>query len=139
MLVMQRLHYDDLAGYVRAHGNWKTLTLPAIAPEDARIQLGEHRWHDRKAGELLNARLGTRADLDKRKEMMGSANFSAQYQQNPLPDDGSVIEWGWFRSYTVAPISDFSVGGVTRRGYKTTALVTRCMPELAFRNGGHAY
>jgi len=30
---------------------------------------------------------------------MGSAAFSAQYQQSPIPPGGNMISWDWFRWY----------------------------------------
>ena len=52
ILVMQRLHEEDLAGQVAEH--WPTLDLPAIAIEDQRVQIGPGEYHHRKAGELLH-------------------------------------------------------------------------------------
>jgi hypothetical protein len=40
ILVMQRLHPDDLAGHLLANGGWTHLNLPALAPYDQRIPLG---------------------------------------------------------------------------------------------------
>ena len=37
------------------------------------------------------------------KKNMGSFNFSAQYQQNPVPPEGSLIKWKWLRFYKEAP------------------------------------
>ena len=34
---------------------------------------------------------------------MGSMEFSAQYQQAPIPLGGNLIKWSWFKFYTVAP------------------------------------
>jgi predicted phage terminase large subunit-like protein len=34
---------------------------------------------------------------------MGSFVFSSQYQQQPLPPDGSIVEWDWFCRYGIAP------------------------------------
>jgi len=31
---------------------------------------------------------------------MGSAAFSAQYQQQPVPADGNMVNWKWFTRYT---------------------------------------
>jgi hypothetical protein len=41
ILVMQRLHVDDLAGHVLERGGWVHLNLPAIAEADERIQIGK--------------------------------------------------------------------------------------------------
>lgn len=39
VLVMQRLHEEDLSGHLLAAGGWKHLCLPAIAPEDQHVHL----------------------------------------------------------------------------------------------------
>ena len=82
---MQRLHAEDLAGHVRSRGSWDILTIPAIATTDERIPLGAGRWHDRKAGDLIDPSRDPEDVLDAIKESIGSFAFSAQYQQEPLP------------------------------------------------------
>jgi predicted phage terminase large subunit-like protein len=37
--------------------------------------------------------------LDRLRVAMGSANFSAQYQQSPIPKGGHMINWDWFRKF----------------------------------------
>lgn len=103
LLVMQRLHPDDLAGHVKARGGWDTLTIPAIAMKDERIPLGRDRWHVRSEGDVLDPSREPKEVLDELKYQMGSRAFEAQYQQNPLPADGGVIEWHWFRSFVKPP------------------------------------
>ena len=34
---------------------------------------------------------------------MGSMEFSAQYQQAPIPLGGNLIKWSWFKSYDAPP------------------------------------
>lgn len=34
---------------------------------------------------------------------MGSRDFSAQYQQEPVPEDGNLIRWSWFMFYDEFP------------------------------------
>ena len=99
VLVMQRLHVDDLAGILLDNGGWEHLNLPAIAEGDQRIQISKARWHDRKHGDLLHPeRLGG-AELDQLKRDLGSLGFSAQYQQAPAPAEGNIVKKAWFRDY----------------------------------------
>lgn len=99
VLVMQRLHVDDLAGVLLEKGGWEHLNLPAIAEEDQRIQISKKRWHQRRLGDLLHPeRLGMDY-LDQQKVDLGSLNFSAQYQQTPAPTEGNMVKRAWFRSY----------------------------------------
>jgi predicted phage terminase large subunit-like protein len=99
ILVMQRLHVDDLAGHFLQQGGWKHLSLPAIAETDEHIEIGPARYHIRRAGELLHPARDSQATLDRIKREMGSAAFSAQYQQAPVPAGGNMIKWDWFGWY----------------------------------------
>lgn len=103
ILVQQQLHMDDLAGYVETLDDWVTLRLPAIAEEDAAIPIGADRFHQRRAGDLLHPDREPQLVLDSLKLAMGSATFSAQYQQCPVPPDGEIVRWGWFRRYDAMP------------------------------------
>ena len=38
VLVMQRLHIDDLAGYLMEQGGWEVLSLPAIAEVEQEVR-----------------------------------------------------------------------------------------------------
>jgi predicted phage terminase large subunit-like protein len=103
LIVMQRLHAEDLAGHVRSRDKWDILTIPAIAVSHERTRLGDRRWHERLPGDVIDPSRDPRDILDSIKTAIGSYAFSAQYQQEPLPADGSVIEWSWFRSYDTPP------------------------------------
>ena len=85
IVVMQRLHVGDLAGHFLAQGGCQHLNLPAIAEVEEMIEIGSERYHVRKVGDLLHAARESRATLDLIKAGMGSATFSAQYQQSPPP------------------------------------------------------
>jgi len=106
VLVMQRLHEDDMTGRVLEQGGWERLCFPAIADEDethvVTTFLGAY-LHERPRGEALHsdreplsALLGLRRD-------MGSLHFNAQYQQNPSAPDGGMINLDWFGRYDDPP------------------------------------
>lgn len=100
IIVQQRLHVDDLVGHVLAKsGDWAILNLPAIADEEEQIPIGRNRFHLRKPGDILHPEREGREELDRLKIDMGSINFSAQYQQNPIPPDGGVFRKAWIRRY----------------------------------------
>jgi predicted phage terminase large subunit-like protein len=103
ILIMQRLHLDDLAGHVLRQEPWVHLNLPAIAKIEQTVQIGPNQTHCRKVGDLLHAARESKAELAKTKAVLGSYNFSAQYQQNLLPLDGEIIQWNWFRTFDVMP------------------------------------
>jgi predicted phage terminase large subunit-like protein len=99
ILVMQRLHVDDLAGHVLARGGWTHLNLPAIAEADQFIPIGGGRIHHRRAGELLHPARMPQAALDELRRTLGPFDFAAQYQQAPVPPGGNMFDPGWIRRY----------------------------------------
>ena len=104
IIVMQRVHVDDLVGHVLAKGSdWVHLDLPAIAEEPQSIAIGPNLIHDRQIDEVLHPEREPREVLDQIKADMGSPLFSAQYQQRPVPAEGNLVKWGWFQFYKRRP------------------------------------
>lgn len=104
VLIMQRLHVNDLVGHLLEKDEpWVHLNLPAIAEEEEKIPLGNGRIHRRKVGELLHPDREPREVLEELKAAMGSQAFSAQYQQAPIPAGGALIKGAWFRTYGHPP------------------------------------
>jgi len=103
VVVMQRLHEDDLAGHLLEAGGWEHLDLPAIATQDATFPLGRGRPYQRRTGEVLHAARESKLVLDRIKAEIGSLQFSAQYQQRPVPVEGNIIKGGWFPRYDRPP------------------------------------
>jgi predicted phage terminase large subunit-like protein len=103
VVVMQRLHPDDLVGHILEQGGWTHLNLPAIAESEYRVPLSPTRDHLRRPGELLHPEREPRAVLDEIKQSMGSLDFAAQYQQEPIAEGGNLIKWDWFESYDKPP------------------------------------
>lgn len=102
--VQQRLHEDDLAGHLIRAGGWLTLSMPAIAERDEWMQTGKgHDRYFRRAGEALDADREPLSVLAQVKRDLGTAIFSAQYQQSPTPADGDVVKMSWFRRYDFLP------------------------------------
>jgi predicted phage terminase large subunit-like protein len=139
VVIQQRLHEDDLPGYLLDRGNFTHLNLRAIAEENEAFPLGMGRMGRRQAGEPLFAAREPLSALEDIRREIGSFAFSSQYQQNPVPPEGNRLRWGWFRTYdqtpersellmvvqswdtaaTAEPTSDFSVcttWGLTKEG-----------------------
>lgn len=95
VVVMQRLHRDDLSGYLLAKGGWEHLCLPAVAPERTVIRTGDYVYA-REQGEALHAARESLDMLEHTKCELGSANFSAQYQQSPHHASGAIVKPRWF-------------------------------------------
>ena len=103
LIVMQRLHEDDLAGRLLEKGGWDHLKIAAIAEQNERIQIGRRKVHKRRIGEVIDPNGDSLEALEGLKKSMGELFFSAQYQQEPIPLAGNLIKAVWFRSYDVAP------------------------------------
>lgn len=105
IVVQQRVHVDDLSGYLLENepDDWVHLNLPAIAMQDERIAIGPDRWHQRLVGDLLDPVRETRETLEQRRRSMTSQTFSAQFQQEPVPEDGEIVTWSWFKRYVELP------------------------------------
>ena len=103
ILVMQRVHEDDLAGRLLEKSGWDHLKVPAIAENDEQISLGGRRFHRRKAGDIIDPHGDSYEALVEMKRSMGELFFSAQYQQEPIPAAGNLIKAAWFKSYDTVP------------------------------------
>jgi predicted phage terminase large subunit-like protein len=137
ILVMQRLHQDDLVGHVLEHGVWDVLRFPAIAEEDEcheiKSILGPQQFK-RRRGEALHPEREPLATLAQLRAQLGEYNFASQYQQSPAPAGGGLVKRVWFRIYKnprfewtfqswdtaskVGELNDFSVcttWGVTKK------------------------
>ncbi len=102
ILVMQRLHQDDLVGHVLNQEDWEVISFPAIAEEDElyliESPLGRRRF-ERKAGEVLESARESRNTLAAIRRTIGEYNFASQYQQNPMPLGGAIVKFEWLRYY----------------------------------------
>lgn len=103
ILIQQRLHENDLAGYLLNVGGWTHLNLPAIAEEEQWIPIGDGNIHLRKPGDILHPARESAEILTQMKETMGSYAFAAQYQQRPAPLDEGLIRWEWIKFYDHLP------------------------------------
>jgi predicted phage terminase large subunit-like protein len=104
ILIMQRLHEDDLVGHVLKLDNWKMLRFPAIAVEDETHVIQNcypPRTVHRLAGEALHPERESLEMLQTVRRILGEYNFSGQYQQEPAPLGGGMIKLAWFKTYKV--------------------------------------
>lgn len=103
ILIMQRVHVDDLVAHVLEKENWFHLQLPAIAHADERFVLSDGRRVGRRAGEALHAEREPLRVLEQIRSTMGAFQFSSQYQQSPVPPEGNLVRWQWLKRFSVAP------------------------------------
>ena len=105
VIVMQRLHPDDLCGTVlKRSDGWTVLQLPLIAEQDEKIQIGESLYHPRRVGDLLHPEYFSQRAVDERRSQLDERIFAAQYQQDPLQPLGVMIKRDFIQRYDHLPI-----------------------------------
>ncbi len=92
ILIQTRWHEDDLAGRLleaeaKGGDKWEKLILPAILSD------GTALWPDWYPIEALN----------RTKAAIGPRDWSALYQQQPAPDDGTFFLKAWFKRHETPP------------------------------------
>jgi hypothetical protein len=102
IIVMQRLHADDLVAHVQQHEPWEVLSFPAIAEQDETYEFptpyGLRRVH-RMVGEILQPTLLSQSTLLAQRQAMSEYVFAAQYQQDPQPASGNIVKREWLKFY----------------------------------------
>ena len=86
IIVMQRLHCDDLVGHVLEQGGWDVLSLPAIAEvEECHLIDGPlgRRFFRRMPGDVLHPARENAESLTTTRRAISELTFASQYQQNP--------------------------------------------------------
>lgn len=86
ILIMQRLHVEDLVGWIEKNEPeiWDIVVVKAL-------ENGKSFWAERYPIEELE-----------HIERVDNYNFQAQYQQNPIIAGGSVIKREWFKYYDIS-------------------------------------
>jgi len=109
IIVMQRLHQDDLVGHVLEQDKWEVLSFPAIAEEDEThiidSPLGPRYFH-RKQGEALQPEREPKSVLENLRKSLGEYDFSSQYQQTPTPMGGALVKRHWLQYYDPANLPE---------------------------------
>jgi predicted phage terminase large subunit-like protein len=102
VIIMQRLHEDDLVGRVLGQEPWEVVCFPAIAEADEVHEI-ETIWgpqcFTRRQGEALHPEREPLSVLENIRRTMGEYNFAGQYQQSPAPLGGGLVKLEWFKRY----------------------------------------
>ena len=106
VVVMQRVHMDDLTGFLtESSDEWEMLSLPAIAAFDEAVPVWNGQIHQRKVGDTLSPEREPIEALKALQLQLGSDAFSAQYQQVPTPPGGAMVKRHWVQRYSELPPS----------------------------------
>lgn len=94
IVIMTRWHSDDLVGSLleETEEQWEHISLPAIAKENDLL--------GRKVGEPLWQSLQF---YEKFRERIGSYNFSALFQQEPVENEYLIFNPNWWRYWETLP------------------------------------
>lgn len=108
VVVMQRLHTNDLTGHLLAKGGWEHLCLPAEAEEKQTIAIGGF-YKERNPGDLLHENREGLDELENIKRDLGSYAYSGQYQQRPSPLGGGLFKEIWWQYFDLLPKINYSI------------------------------
>lgn len=103
IIIMQRLHEDDLVGHLldQSGEDWTVLCLPARYEPDH-----PHAWSAdprTKPGQLLwPARMGEK-EVSALETSLGSYGAAGQLQQRPAPREGGMFKRRWFEVVDAPP------------------------------------
>ena len=103
VIVMQRVHENDLAGHVLQQGGYEELKLPA--EYEGSQQVTSIGWRDPRTepGELLWPERFGQEEVEALKRTMGSYAAAGQLQQRPAPAAGGILKRHWWKFYGEAP------------------------------------
>jgi predicted phage terminase large subunit-like protein len=122
IVVGQRLHMEDLPGYLLKRGGWGHVCFPMEyvpsrpAQADDPGYVADARDHRTQAGELLCPQLINAATLSTLKLNLGEYGVAGQLQQAPAPEGGGKFKREWFMYVDAAPVKARRV-----RGWDTAA------------------
>jgi predicted phage terminase large subunit-like protein len=120
VIAMQRVHMDDLCGFVLGQSDeWTVLNIPAIAETYETFALPRGKVHHRSPGEVLSPEREPIEVLNRLRTQLGSDLFSAQYQQAPVPPGGAMVKRHWIKRYSELPTDNIAL--LTLQSWDTAA------------------
>ncbi len=102
LIVAQRLHPQDLSGYLIARKTFNLLGVPLVAPQDERYIAGNFLW-DRPTGDRLDPEGFTTQEVERLRREISEETYQTLYQQNPVPSQGAMLKREWFNAVTSIP------------------------------------
>lgn len=102
VIVMQRLHENDLIGFLLQDKSWTLVDIPAIATRDYHYQINGKTYLFPKDNIIDNKRYSL--DYFKKIENeIGKENFAAQYQQQPVRQQEGILPKKYIQYYQELP------------------------------------
>jgi predicted phage terminase large subunit-like protein len=107
VLVMQRLHEQDLTGVLLARDLGFVHLMIPMEYEPGRAHPTPIGWSDPRAfdGELMDPNRMPREAIDRQKKA-GTYAWAGQYQQRPSPREGGLFKRSWFKFVGAVPAGD---------------------------------
>jgi predicted phage terminase large subunit-like protein len=101
IIIMQRLHENDLTGYIiEEQIGYEHICLPAEAEEKTVVHFPiSGKEIVREKGDILNSERFDKDTLKKLKKSMGSAQYAGQFQQTPAPAEGIIFKREWLGNF----------------------------------------
>jgi len=104
ILVMQRLHYNDMTAHLLEVGGFEHLVIPSIASKKLIVTYPRSKMViERPKDDILWPERMGKKELDQAKRALGNTGFEAQHQQTPIMIGGNRIKLSWFKRYRVVP------------------------------------
>lgn len=101
IVIMQRLHENDLTGYILSEDlGYTHLCLPAEAEKKTIITFPKSgKVITREEGDPLNPQRFDKDVLSNLKKSMGSLQYAGQFQQVPAPAEGVIFRREWLGNF----------------------------------------
>ncbi len=122
VLIMQRVHHQDLAGHLLHKGGWETLCFPArYEPDHPHVSKRDERAHE---GQLLWPERFPEEAVAQLERDLGSYGSAGQLQQRPTPRSGGMFNRAWWDEEGIINPEAVPCGGRTVRGWDLAASVS---------------
>ncbi len=105
IVIMQRLHHQDLTGHLIAKDlGYEVVKIPSVAEKKTIITFPlSDRELVREAGSFMHPERDGFEEIEQAKKDLGSYGFAGQHQQDPSPRSGGIIKRAWIKYYKELP------------------------------------
>lgn len=102
LIVMQRLHPDDLCGHLQNRPTFRHLIVPLVAETELVYRAGQFEWK-RPVGDILDPQSYSANEVEVLRNELPAHVFQAQYQQAPILLESGIVKADWFGRYDNVP------------------------------------